>query len=215
MTIPRTGWTGPKDDYQREEEPDQKDRDADRRQVWVRHIQWWEEEPAWRIADPMTGQAATVTKAQLKQINMMMLSKGIKPMEAVRDRAAQVLSGRDLRLGVSGGRRRPSSANAFTFKCITGKRDRNTNTFYGAVRAMIDPQMWGNKFFVQIMHILNTSAKGGLLHEEDVFTNPKKALEDWGKPDAAIEPEAWLADRAEAGSAGTSCRQCSRPAPRR
>jgi hypothetical protein len=52
---------------------------------------------------------------------------------------------------------------------------------------MIDPQMWGNKFFVQIMHILNTAAKGGLLYEAGSFVNPRKALEDWSKPDAAIE----------------------------
>jgi hypothetical protein len=52
---------------------------------------------------------------------------------------------------------------------------------------MVDPQMWGNKFFVQIMHILNTAAKGGLLYEQDAFVNPRKALEDWGKPDAGIE----------------------------
>lgn len=37
------------------------------------------------------------------------------------------------------------------------------------------------------MHILNTSAKGGVLYESDAFANPRKALEDWAKPDAAIE----------------------------
>ena len=52
---------------------------------------------------------------------------------------------------------------------------------------MIDPQQWGNKFFVQVLHILNTAAKGGLLYEAGSFANPRKALEDWSKPDAAIE----------------------------
>ena len=55
----------------------------------------------------------------------------------------------------------PIEAGSFRFKCITGKRDRNANTFYGVVRAMVDPQLWGNKFFVQIMHILNTPPKAG------------------------------------------------------
>ena len=181
---PAHGWTGPKDDYEREEGSNP-DRDSNRRQVWVRHIQWWEKEPAWRIADPMTGQAATVTKEQLKQINTMMISKGIKPMEAVeieqRKYYQAVLCG-----NVFLEKKAEIEAKAFTFKCITGERDRNANTFFGVVRAMMDPQRWGNKFFVQIMHILNTAAKGGLLHEEDVFVNPRKALEDWGKPDAAI-----------------------------
>jgi hypothetical protein len=183
---PTSGWTGPKDDYERHDEPDQKDRDNNKRQVWIRHIQWWEEEPAWRIADPNTGQAATVTRQQLKQINEMFLRNGMKPPEAV-----QIEQRKFYQAVICGSvflePKTEIEAGAFTFKCITGKRDRNKNTFFGAVRAMIDPQMWGNKFFVQIMHILNTAAKGGLLHEQDAFVNPRKALEDWGKPDAAIE----------------------------
>lgn len=183
---PSTGWTGPKDDYERHDEPPNKDRDANRSQVWIRHLQWWDEEPAWRIADPMTGQAATLTRAQLKQVNEMFLRNAMKPPESVqisvRKYYSAVLCG-----SVFLEPRTPIEATAFTFKAITGKRDRNTNTFFGAVRAMVDPQMWGNKFFVQIMHILNTAAKGGLLYEQDAFVNPRKALEDWGKPDAGIE----------------------------
>ena len=182
---PHVGWTGPLDDYEREDGPT-KDRDAQKRQIWVRHIQWWEKEPVWRLADPMTGQAATVTKAQIKQINQMFLRNGMKPPEAVKIEQKvyyeAVLCG-----SVFLQKKSPIEAKAFRFKCITGKRDRNANIFYGAVRAMVDPQMWGNKFFVQIMHILNTAAKGGLLYEQDSFVNPKKALEDWSKPDAAIE----------------------------
>jgi hypothetical protein len=183
---PTMGWTGPKDDYEREDEPSTKDREAEKRQVWIRHIQWWEEEPAWRIADPNTGQAATLNKKQLQQVNEMFLRRGWKPPESVR------IDQRKYYQAVICGsvfleKKAAIECNHFTFKCITGKRDRNTNTFFGAVRAMIDPQMWGNKFFVQIMHILNTAAKGGLLYEQDSFVNPRKALDDWARPDAAIE----------------------------
>jgi hypothetical protein len=182
---PETGWTGPKDDYEREDSPE-KDRAPDRKQAWIRHLQWWEEEPAWRIADPMTGEAATLTKEQLRQVNEMFIRNGMKPPEAVRIEQRKyyqaVICG-----AVFLEKKSEIEAKAFTFKCITGKRDRNTNTFFGAVRAMIDPQMWGNKFFVQIMHILNTSAKGGLLYEAGSVENPRKLIEDWSKPDAAIE----------------------------
>jgi hypothetical protein len=184
---PTTGWTGPKDDYEREDNDSSgPDKDARKRQVWVRHIQWWEETPIWRIADPTTGQAATVTRKQLKQINEMFLRHGMKPPEAVQIEQRKfyqaVLCG-----SVFLEPKTEIEAGAFTFKAITGKRDRNANTFYGAVRAMIDPQMWGNKFFVQILHILNTMPKGGAFHEAGVFANPRKALEDWAKPDALIE----------------------------
>jgi predicted glycosyl hydrolase (DUF1957 family) len=53
----------------------------------------------------------------------------------------------------------------FTYKCVTGYRDRNNGTWYGIVRAMIDPQRWANKFVSQSLHILNTGAKGGIIAE--------------------------------------------------
>lgn len=181
---PVTGWTGPKDDYEREGADGKQS--ENKRQVWIRHIQWWDEESAWRIADPTTGQAATLTAKQLAALKKMYAEVGMDPPETVeiqiRKYYQAVLCG-----SVFLEPKTEIEAKAFTFKCITGKRDRNANTFYGAVRAMIDPQMWGNKFFVQIMHILNTSANGGLLYEAGSVENPRKLLEDWGKPDAAIE----------------------------
>ena len=74
----------------------------------------------------------------------------------------------------------------FTLKAITGKRDRNSNTFYGLARGMKDPQRWANKFLAQIMHIINSNAKGGLLAEEGAFVDPKKAEETWADPAAVV-----------------------------
>jgi len=70
----------------------------------------------------------------------------------------------------------------FTLKCITGRRDRNSNTWYGFVRAMKDPQRWANKWLSQVMHIINSNAKGGLMAEKDAFDNPRKAEEEWADP---------------------------------
>jgi hypothetical protein len=188
LEEPDKGWTGPRDDYERPRDQGANEggeSQASKRRVWIRHIQWYDKEQAYRVADPTSGQMITVDKQRLKMMGQMFLGQGQRPPQAVKieqSKYYEAFIAGNVMLETG-----PIEANSFTFKCITGKRDRNTNTFYGVVRAMIDPQMWGNKFFVQIMHILNTSAKGGLLYEEDSFKDPRKALEDWSKPDAAIE----------------------------
>lgn len=72
----------------------------------------------------------------------------------------------------------------FTLKTITAKRDRNKNYWYGLVRVMRDPQRWANKWLSQILHIINSNAKGGLIAEKDAFEDPRRALEEWAKPDS-------------------------------
>lgn len=72
----------------------------------------------------------------------------------------------------------------FTRHCITGKRDRNKNMWYGLTRVMKDPQRWANKWLSQIMYIINTNAKGGLLAEVGAFVDPRKAQEEWSSPDS-------------------------------
>ena len=74
----------------------------------------------------------------------------------------------------------------FSLRCMTAKRDRNKNIWYGLMRAMEDPQRWANKFFSQILHILNTGAKGGVIAEEDAFADNRKAEENWARADSII-----------------------------
>ena len=77
---------------------------------------------------------------------------------------------------------------SFTYKAITGKRDRNARTWYGLVRGMKDPQRWANKFFSQILHIINTNAKGGVMVETGAVANVRKFEEGWSAPEGI----AWL-----------------------
>jgi phage baseplate assembly protein W len=72
----------------------------------------------------------------------------------------------------------------FSFKCITGKRDRNKNVFFGIVRAMKDPARWSNKWMSQTMHIMNTTAKGGVAVERGgFFDNDAEGEASWAKQD--------------------------------
>ncbi len=73
-----------------------------------------------------------------------------------------------------------------TIKPITYKRDRNTNTWYGIVAAMMDPQKYGNKFLSLVMDILVKNSKGGVLMEKDAVDDPKEVEEKWAQPDAVI-----------------------------
>jgi hypothetical protein len=179
------GHSGPRDDYDRDDARQWSDYSKDKRMVWIRHFQWIEKETVYRISDEMTGEAITVDRKKLRAISQMFIANKLRPPEYVKvDRniyRQAVLSGDSFLM------QERIEAGGFTFKAITGKRDRNKNTFYGVVRAMLDPQQWGNKFFVQVLHILNTAAKGGLMYEAGSFINPRKALDDWSRPDAAIE----------------------------
>jgi len=72
----------------------------------------------------------------------------------------------------------------FGYQCITGKLDRNEGTFYGLMRVMKDPQKMVNKWLSQILHIMNTTAKGGTLAERGSFDDDIQAEETWARPDA-------------------------------
>lgn len=76
--------------------------------------------------------------------------------------------------------------HGFTLNFMTGKRDRNHNSWYGLTRVMKDPQRWANKWLSQILHIINSNAKGGLLAEVNAFVDPRKAEEDWASPDSVV-----------------------------
>jgi hypothetical protein len=71
-----------------------------------------------------------------------------------------------------------------TYHCITGKRDRNTGYWFGIVRALMDPQKWSNKFMVQIMHLINSSAKPGYDIEKGAVENQKNFEANSAKPGA-------------------------------
>jgi hypothetical protein len=180
------GESGPGDDYERgSDETGSSGDKGGKRRVWIKHFQWWELEDGFKLSDPQTGRIATMDPDQFKSVVKMYLSNGMPPPES-----AKLKMRKYYEAFVAGDvvlEKKPIACNAFTFHCVTGKRDRNTNTWYGIVRAMIDPQMWANKWLSQILHILNTSAKGGLLYEKGAVENPRKLLEDWAKPDSAIE----------------------------
>lgn len=137
--------------------------------------------------DPTTRQEATFTQEEFSLANERMtalLGVGMQPqpvtMEGARMRRKvrkqAFLGNVVLSYGPA------PCPSKFSFQAITGKRDRNTNTWYGLVRSMKDPQRWANKWLSQTMHIMNSNSKGGLLAEKDAFENQRDAEASWADP---------------------------------
>lgn len=164
----------------------------------VIHHQWWELDSYHAVLDPATGQMIDLTPEQFKKVNertkQLVGAEASAVMQSVtkqKKRYRQAFVCGDVVLEES-----DCPCNRFTYHFITAKRDRNKGTWYGIVRPMMDPQRWANKFFSQVLHIINSNAKGGLLVEEGATDNLAKLKEDWAKADSVVE----LNDGAIAGN---------------
>jgi hypothetical protein len=143
------------------------------------HFQWFEKERFYRV-ETTNGNVIELSELKYERLKPQIESMGLKVVPQ-RKRVYKcaylcgktVLETRDL-----------ETQTGFTFQCMTGARDRNANTWFGLVALMMDPQRWANKWLSQVMHILNSNSKGGLLAEQDAFANIRKAEDEWSKPDA-------------------------------
>lgn len=155
---------------------------------------WFDSEPYYRVVTS-SGQLVELSETKYARLEPQIQAMGLR---AIRQRKRvyrhayvcgnQLLSkyGEDGQLVLD--EIKASTQAGFEFNCITGMRDRNSNTWFGLMRLMRDPQRWANKWLSQSMHILNSNSKGGLLAERDAFENQRKAEESWADP-AAIT---WL-----------------------
>ena len=158
----------------------------DRQRALVRMVecQWWEYETSFRLIDPFTGQEASFPEDQFAVLSERLNAMGLGEPDAVRQRTRvyrRAMIGAKV-LAVWEG----PKEGGFTWKAITGERDRNKGIWYGIVRAMMDPQRWANKWMSQSLHILNTGAKGGIMAEADAFDDVREAEEDWANPEAIV-----------------------------
>ena len=156
--------------------------EADHTVTMVR-AQWWERVPVYLVLDPTDpDNILTLSQEDFGDLERKAALAGgaLQFTKSTRKVYKQAFLGRVLlEIGDAPCREH------FSFKCITGKRDRNKNTFYGLVRAMKDPQRWANKWMSQTMHIMNTTAKGGIAAERGGFFDDEAEGEaSWAKQDA-------------------------------
>lgn len=149
------------------------------------HVQWREKQAFWRVMDPTSGQEIELSDEEGKALQKRLPAMG-QPFNGVRQTRyvwRQAFIGGDVLW--SGDSPCPDHP---TWHGITAYRDRNKGTWYGLVRAMKDPQRWANKWLSQSLHILNSTAKGGVMVEADALGANKQAfMESWARADAVTE----------------------------
>lgn len=150
--------------------------------VHIVHAQWWERECYYRVTDPMSGGLIAVSEDDYEQLVEQSAAQGID-VQAVKQ-YRKVYKQAFLGGAILGGIQDGPSGDRFSWSCITGELDRNKGTWFGLVEVMRDPQMWANKWLSQTLHILNTTAKGGIIAEKDAFADQRQAQETYAQPDA-------------------------------
>lgn len=154
------------------------DADMHRGQVQIRHYECVELEPFYRVATEAS--IMEVSAADFAKMRSSLDDAGITYVKQYkRVYYFGYFAGETLLEGA-----KSPCQTGFTFQCITGKRDRNRNVWYGLTRVMKDPQRWANKWLSQIMHIINSNAKGGLIAEVGAFVDPARAQNEWAQPNS-------------------------------
>lgn len=152
--------------------------DIHRDQVEIRIYECVEKEEYYRVADGE--QMTELTMSEFRQMKEQLDQFGL---QYVRLRRKVYYRGYFAGESLLEWGKSPCQ-EGFTLNFMTGKRDRNRNTWYGLTRVMKDPQRWANKWLAQILHIINSNAKGGLLAEEHAFVDPRKAEDEWAQSDS-------------------------------
>jgi hypothetical protein len=150
--------------------------------VLVLQYQWCELETVIAVADAASGRIVEFSEARWERIRERV---NLPHRKVNRKKYYQrIVCGRELL------EERPAPVNAFSFHCITGKRDEENSVYYGIVRSMIDPQRWANSFFSTAMHAMHSNSKGGLIIEKSAVGGNLEDLQDrWADPAGIVEVE--------------------------
>ena len=155
----------------------------------VAQIQWAEREPMYRVgkaAERISAEAFKALKDKLDAEKIPYMKQTGTRWKQAFICGGQVLEEGDAEAPDKGKSDDCPYPDGPTLRCITYKRDRNHNTWYGVVAAMMDPQKYGNKFLSLIMDILRANSKGGVMIEKGAVDDPKEIENKWAKPDALV-----------------------------
>lgn len=156
--------------------------DKKNKTVRVLEYEWIEHEVSFVVENPVTGSVERdVSPETLKKLEKKFPNLNYSRVKKPRCYRAYSIGQTLLERGDG------PKKTGFNYECITGKRDSKNNTFYGLMRGVKDPQEWANKFFSQILHIINSNSKGGFFWEEGALVNEQVAKEDLARPDGMVK----------------------------
>ncbi|WP_208434595.1 portal protein [Bartonella taylorii] len=158
-----------------------------RRMVTLVECRWFESERYYKAPDLSTGELRDYSEEEFKQLQCMMPDiQGAAFNKKVVKRAflgRKLLESPDQPLVPAG---------QLGWECITGYFDKIERQFYGVVRPTKDPQRWANKYFSQVMYILNSQSKGGIMAESGAFKDEREAAKSLSRSDSItwVKPNA-------------------------
>lgn len=164
---------------------------ANEDEVIVTEWQWWEKEDVHLTAlpDPKNQGVTKITPLSPEDHDKaqgIVKDAGQQPLRSVKS-TRKVF----YRALVGGGEilhQEMLKEGAFRYKAMTGKRDRKRGTWFGLMRPMMDPQRFTNKLFSEILHIVRTTANGGMMMEEGAV----KDIGDFEKTFASADKLTWV-----------------------
>lgn len=166
----------------------------DRNEVTICCTQWWERQAYWLVADETTNTMVEVDDAKhsLLKERFALLGMELTSTRLTRKVYKQAFLGAtDLLKPV-----KPAPCgNRFSWEVITGEWDAEKLMWFGLTRVMRDPQMWANKFLSQMMHIINSTAKGGVIAETDMAEDQGQFEDSYAQSDEI----SWVAPGALSG----------------
>lgn len=158
--------------------------------VTIVEVRWFEQEPAYFVYDAMEMKNKIYSYSEI--LDLIAIYPKIQYHRFMRRVVKRAFLGAEL-LSMPDAPITP--INQLGWECITGYYNRTSRLFYGLVNPTKDPQRWANKFFSQVMHLLNSQAKGGLLAERGAFDDDHQAEESFARADQIT----WLRNGALSG----------------
>jgi len=170
----------------------------DQIEVTIVQMQWFERETYYLVADDQQNEKVELTEEKYRTWHArMQMIEGRFPelkmpvaVKMTRKIFKQAWIGSEI-LKVDDA----PIEKQYSWAAQTGELHRTKGMWFGLVHVMRDPQMWANKWLSQSLHIMNSTAKGGILAETDAFEDQRQAEETYARPDSIT----WMAEKALSG----------------